>query len=82
MLGIGLEPMRLESALMAEARAVVSMAIDSLEAAPLRFANALEARKALDAAIAGALSGPSVVPPCTAEAGALRAAIKKDPGSR
>ena len=67
--------MRLESVLMAEARAVVSTAIARLEAAPRRFAALREARKALEEAINAALIDPSVVPPCT-DTTALGAAIK------
>ena len=67
-----------EAVLGDEARAVVSMAIASLEATRRRFASKPEARTALEAAIAAALSGPFVATRCTTEASALGAAIRRN----
>ena len=67
-----------ETVLGDEARAVVSMAIASLEATRRRFASKPEARKALEAEIVAALSGPIVATRCTTEAGVLAAAIQRN----
>ena len=70
-----------EAVLTDEARAVVSIAIDRLVSAPRRFATKIQAREALNAAIAVELSGPFVALLWTTSPGALGDAIQRRLGN-
>ena len=70
-----------EAVLTDEARAVVSIAIERLVSAPRRFASKIQAREALNAAIADVLSGPLVALLWTHSPGALGDAIQRRLGN-